>query len=446
MTKRIIIMGAAGKDFHVFNTTYRGRDDVRVVAFTATQIPNIDDRVYPPVLAGKDYPDGIPIEPEADLERLIKQHEIDEVIFAYSDISRDYVDECRRDVENAGAAFKTFDIEPTMLHSSKPVVAVVAVRTGAGKSPATRKIFSLLRGKGMRVAVIRHPMPYGNLAEQGVQRFATLEDLAAHKCTIEEREEYEPHIAQGAVVYAGVDYAAILAEAEKEADVILWDGGNNDTPHYWPDLYVTVVDPLRPGHEVWYFPGYINLERADTIVISKCDQARPEDMKVVEANIARLNPNATVIHANMAVSVEDPTMIEGKRVLVVEDGPTVTHGGMAYGAGILAARKHNAAEIVDPRPFLRGSIAEMFRKYPDIGPLLPALGYGEEQIADLEAVINACDVDCVVIATPIDLSRIITIEKPHVRVTYELEEIGSPTLEDALEGLTRASRVAEIPT
>jgi predicted GTPase len=435
MPKKIIIMGAAGKDFHVFNTTYRGNPGVRVVAFTATQIPNIDGRTYPPSLAGEGYPGGIPIEPEIELPRLIKEHGVEEVVFAYSDVTYDYVEERAQIARAAGADFKTFDLEPTMIPSAKPVVAVVAVRTGAGKSPASRRVFRILADKGRRIAVIRHPMPYGDLEEQAVQRFTAIEDMKKHDCTIEEMEEYEPHVERGAVVFAGVDYAAILAEAEKEADVIIWDGGNNDTPQYRPDVWMTIVDPLRAGHELSYFPGRVNFEKADVLVIAKCGQARDRDIDAVMHNIEKHNPGAKVIKAASPISVTDPSLIKGKRVLVVEDGPTLTHGGMKFGAGIVAARKYGAAETIDPRPFLKGSIAKVFDKYPEIGTLLPALGYGGGQVRDLEATINASDADTVVIATPIDLARIIKINKPHVRVTYEMEIIEGPTFEEILKNI-----------
>jgi predicted GTPase len=433
MPKNVLIMGAAGKDFHVFNTTYRGKSEYRVVAFTATQIPNISGRVYPAVLAGKEYPKGIPIKPESELLKLIADLKVDEVVFAYSDVTYDYIKEREEIVRSAGANFKTFDLEPTLIPSRKKVVAVTAVRTGAGKSPASRRVREVLVKKGRKAAVIRHPMPYGDLSKQIVQRFAALEDMKKHKCTIEEMEEYEPHIMSGGVVFAGVDYGAILAEAEKEADVILWDGGNNDTPFYRPDVWMTIVDPLRPGHELTYFPGRINFEKADVLVISKCDQARKHDLEIVMENIQKYNPRAKVVKAAGPISVDDPSMIKGKRVLVVEDGPTLTHGGMKFGAGVIAARKFGAAAMVDPRPYLVGEIAEMFKSYPGIGTLLPALGYGEKQVADLEATINATDADAVVIATPIDLARIVKINKPTVRVSYELKEIEGPSFEEILK-------------
>jgi predicted GTPase len=422
--KNVLIMGAAGKDFHVFNTCYRGRADVRVVAFTATQIPHIDDRRYPAALAGEGYPNGIPIHPEEELAELIATHSIDEVVFAYSDVSQAYLEERKAAVEETGAAFSTFDVDGTMIESSKPVIAVCATRTGCGKSQTSRRVVSLLREKGLTTIAIRHPMPYGDLVKQRVQRFATLEDLRKHDCTIEEMEEYEPHIANGAIVYAGVDYAAILAEAEKEADVILWDGGNNDTPFFKPDLWICVADPHRPGHELSYFPGGVNFERADMILINKIGTARPGDVEAVEASARRLNPDALVVLAESPVRVSDPSAIAGKRVLVVEDGPTLTHGGMKYGAGTVAAEKWGAAEIVDPRPWIVGEIAETFQKYPDIGKVLPAMGYGHEQMRDLAATIDAVDCDLVLIGTPIDLARVVKIERPNLRVTYDLAERG----------------------
>ncbi len=432
MPKNVLIMGAAGKDFHVFNTCYRADPTSRVVAFTATQIPHIADRRYPAGLAGRLYPDGIPIRPEEELTELVRGHQVEQVVFAYSDVSFAYLDGRRKTVEKAGARFSTFDVDATMLPSSKPVIAVCAVRTGSGKSQTSRKVVSLLRERGHKTIVVRHPMPYGDIAKQAVQRFATLEDLERHDCTIEEMEEYEPHLRNGAVVYAGVDYAAILAQAEREADVILWDGGNNDTPFYRPDLWIVVADPHRPGHELTYFPGRINFERADLILINKCNTARPEDVESVTRNAAALNPKALVVRANSPVSVPDPAAIAGKRVLVVEDGPTLTHGDMKYGAGIVAARKWGAAEIVDPRPYAKGEIADTFRRYPDIGTLLPAMGYGERQRKDLAATIDAVPCDLVLVGTPIDLARIIEIQKPSLRVTYDLEGEG-PEFARAIE-------------
>jgi predicted GTPase len=434
--KNVLIMGAAGKDFHVFNTCYRGHTDVRVCAFTATQIPHIDDRRYPASLAGDGYPDGIPIHPEEELTDLIAAHSIDEVVFAYSDVDQDYLAARRKRVEDTGASFSTFDVEATMIESSKPVIAVCAVRTGCGKSQTSRRVVSLLREKGLTTIAIRHPMPYGDLAKQAVQRFATLEDMVAHDCTIEEMEEYEPHIQNGAIVYAGVDYAAILAEAEKEADVILWDGGNNDTPFYKPDLWITVADPHRPGHELNYFPGRTNFERADLILLNKVDTAKAEDVATVAANAKQINPGAILVYGDSPVSVPDPEAIRGKRVLVVEDGPTLTHGEMKYGAGTVAAEKWGAGEIVDPRPWVVGEIADTFKNYPDIGKVLPAMGYGQKQMEDLAQTIDAVDCDLVLIGTPIDLARVVKISRPNLRVTYDLVEQG----EAFAEAVERAAR------
>ena len=424
-------MGAAGRDFHVFNCCYRDRAGFEVVAFTAAQIPNIDDRSYPASLAGSLYPDGIPIHPEDDLDELLREHDVDEVIFAYSDVSLDYVDERRRRVEAHRVAFSTFDVDATMLPSSKPVIAVCATRTGCGKSQTSRRIARILKDEGMKTVAIRHPMPYGDLARQAVQRFASIEDLDLHDCTVEEREEYEPHINNGVIVYAGIDYAAILAQAQREADVIVWDGGNNDTPFYRPDLWIVVTDPHRAGHGPDYFPGNVNFERADLILINKIDSADRADIETIEANAARINPKATLAYAESALDIPDPAAIAGKRVLVIEDGPTTTHGGMPYGAGVIAARRNNAAELVDPRPWAAGEIAETFRIYPGTGPLLPAMGYGEEQVRDLEATINAVDCDLVLVATPVDLTRLIRIDKPHQRIGYRLAEQGD-TLANAV--------------
>lgn len=430
MVRKVLIMGAAGKDFHVFNTCYRGHPELQVVAFTATQIPHIDDRRYPASLAGPGYPEGIPIHPEEELPKLVKRLGVEQVVLAYSDVSHEYVRERKKLVESAGARFSTFDVDATMLRSKRPVIAVCAVRTGCGKSQTSRRIVSLLRERDLRTIVVRHPMPYGDLEAQRVQRFATLEDLAKHRCTIEEMEEYEPHIRNGAVVYAGVDYAAILAEVEREADAIVWDGGNNDTPFYKPDLWIAVADPHRPGHETSFFPGSINFERADLILINKVDTAEPKNVTAVEAAARRVNPRAEVVTAASPVSVPRPEDIRGKRVLVIEDGPTLTHGHMKYGAGIVAARKWGAASIVDPRPYAVGEIAETFQKYRDIGTLLPAMGYGDRQMADLAATIDSVPCDLVLVGTPIDLARIITIRRPSMRVTYELAEHG--------DGLVRA--------
>ena len=431
--KRVLIMGAAGRDFHNFNTVYRHNPDYDVVAFTATQIPNIDDRTYPPELSGDLYPDGIPIHDEAELSNLIKELNVDDVVFSYSDVPHEYVMHKASEVIKFGANFVLLGGDPTMIKSNKPVVAIGAVRTGCGKSQTTRRVAEVLASAGKKVVAIRHPMPYGDLAKQKVQRFATLEDLELHDCTIEEMEEYEPHIVRGFVVYAGVDYKAILDQAEEEADVILWDGGNNDLPFYKPDLFIVVADPHRAGHEMSYFPGESNLRMADVVVINKMDSARQEDVAKLKKNIDAVNPGATVIEANSPVSVDDSEIISGKRCLVIEDGPTLTHGEMKFGAGTVAAEKFGAVEIIDPRPWIEGTIADTFEKYPAIGKVLPAMGYGGQQVKDLEATINAVDCDVVVIGTPIDLRRIISIDKPSVRVTYDLAEIGSPDLADVLK-------------
>ena len=431
--KRVLIMGAAGRDFHNFNTVYRHNPDYDVVAFTATQIPNIDDRTYPPELSGDLYPDGIPIHDEAELTNLIKELNVDDVVFSYSDVPHEYVMHKASEVIKFGANFVLLGGEPTMIKSNKPVVAIGAVRTGCGKSQTTRRVAEVLASAGKKVVAIRHPMPYGDLAKQKVQRFATLEDLELHDCTIEEMEEYEPHIVRGSVVYAGVDYKSILDQAEEEADVILWDGGNNDLPFYKPDLFIVVADPHRAGHEMSYFPGESNLRMADVVVINKMDSARQEDVAKLKKNIDAVNPGATVIEANSPVSVDDSEIISGKRCLVIEDGPTLTHGEMKFGAGTVAAEKFGAVEIIDPRPWIEGTIADTFEKYPTIGKVLPAMGYGGQQVKDLEATINAVDCDVVVIGTPIDLRRIISIDKPSVRVTYDLAEIGSPDLADVLK-------------
>lgn len=434
MSKRnVIIMGAAGRDFHNFNVYFRDNEDYNVVAFTATQIPNIDDRKYPAELAGKLYPDGIKIYPEADLVKLIKENDVHEVVFSYSDVQFDYVMTKASIVNAAGVSFRLMGAEETMVKSTKPVVSVLAVRTGCGKSQTSRKIVKLLTEAGKKVVAIRHPMPYGDLVKQKVQRFATLGDLKKHECTIEEIEEYEPHIALGGIIYAGVDYEAILREAEKEADVILWDGGNNDTSFYKADVTFTVADPHRPGHELYYYPGNTSLRMADAVVINKIDSAAGEDILEVIDNVRHENPEATIIEAASPLFVDKPEVIKGKRVLVVEDGPTLTHGEMQYGAGTVAAEKMGAAEIVDPRPYTVKSITETYEKYPNIGILLPAMGYGEQQMKDLEETINKVDCDSVVIGTPIDLGRILKINKPSTRVQYELQEIGTNTLELVLK-------------
>ena len=433
--RRIVIMGAAGRDFHNFNTMYRGNADVEVVAFTATQIPDIDGRKYPAELAGDLYPDGIPILAEEDLWGLLDKGGIDEVVFSYSDVSNQYVMEKAQMVSSRGAHFSLPGGAPTMIESSKPVVSICAVRTGCGKSQTTRRAAELLVAAGKRVVAIRHPMPYGDLVKQKVQRFASLDDLVKHHCTIEEIEEYEPHIVHGVIVYAGVDYEAILREAEKEADVILWDGGNNDIPFYKPDVAIVVVDPHRAGHELLYYPGLTNLMMADVVVINKIDTADMSGIDEVRKNIDAVNPDAMVIDAASPLKVDNPELIKGKRVLCVEDGPTLTHGGMPYGAAVMAARKFQAAEFVDPRPYATGKIVRTFERYPEIGTLLPAMGYGDDQIKDLEKTISKVDCDVVVIGTPIDLGRIIDIKKPSVRVMYDLSEIGRPNLEDALRPL-----------
>ena len=431
---RVLIAGAAGRDFHNFNVVYRGRDDHEVVAFTATQIPNIDGRVYPAELAGEGYPDGIPIVPEADLEQIVREREVDEVVFAYSDVTHQHVMHIGSRALASGASYRLLSPEETMLPSSKPVVAVCAVRTGSGKSQTTRHIAHILRESGKRVAVLRHPMPYGDLTQQIVQRFARYEDLDAADCTIEEREEYEPHLAEGNLVFAGIDYAAILEAAEAEADAILWDGGNNDTPFIRPDLHVVVVDPHRPGHELRYHPGETNLRMAHVCVVNKLDSAPPEGVLAVLESIRRHNPGARVIRAASPFLVEgDAEEIRGKRVLAIEDGPTLTHGEMTYGAAVLAAEAHGAAELVDPRRFAVGSIAKTFEEYPHMDRLLPAMGYGRKQMEELRETIARSDAELVLIGTPIDLRRIIELDKPALRVTYRLEEIGEPTLAEVLE-------------
>lgn len=433
MTRRkVLIMGAAGRDFHNFNTIFRNNPDYEVVAFTATQIPNIDDRKYPKELAGYLYPSGIPIFPESQLEDLISKYHPDEVVFSYSDVNYGYVMSRASRVNAAGVDFKLIGGYPTMIKSTKPVVSVCAVRTGCGKSQTTRKVSQILQDMGKKVVAIRHPMPYGELNKQKVQRFAQLSDLDKHECTIEEREEYEPHITSGTIIYSGVDYEAIVREAEKEADIILWDGGNNDLPFYKPDLHIVVTDPHRTGNELAYYPGETNLRMADVVIINKIDSADYKNIEQLRLNIRSVNPNAVILDAASPVSVEDAETIRGKRVLVVEDGPTLTHGEMKYGAGVIAAMKFGASEIIDPRPYTVGEISETFKKYPNIGTVLPAMGYGDQQIKDLEATINRTDCDAVIIGTPIDLRRILKIKKPSVRVTYDLAEIGKPDLDDVL--------------
>ncbi len=430
--QRLLIMGAAGRDFHNFNTVFRDDDRYEIVAFTATQIPNIEGRRYPPELAGRLYPKGIPIYPESELTALIHTLNVEQVVFAYSDVSHHYVMAKAATVVAAGADFRLIGPRETMLPSSKPVVAVCAVRTGSGKSQTTRYVANLLQKLGKKVVAVRHPMPYGDLVKQRVQRFATYADLDAHQCTIEEREEYEPHIDRGVVVYAGVDYEAILRSAEAEADVVLWDGGNNDLPFYKPDVHIVVADPHRAGHELTYWPGSANLRMADVIVINKVDTADLSAISTVRDSIATVNPEAVVIEAASPIFVPDPGLIRGKRVLVIEDGPTLTHGEMKYGAGIVAARRFGAAEIIDPRPYTVGTITGTFEKYPGIGTLLPAMGYGDEQIADLEETIRRVPCDLVISATPIDLTRVAKIYHPVQRVSYELQVIGQPTLEEVL--------------
>ncbi|HEX7974779.1 MAG TPA: cyclic 2,3-diphosphoglycerate synthase [Anaerolineales bacterium] len=430
---RTLIMGAAGRDFHNFNVFFRGNQDYEVVAFTATQIPDIEGRTYPAVLAGPQYPKGIPIYAESDLVKLIKELKVDQVIFAYSDVPHEVVMHKASTVMAAGADFRLMGPKTTQVKSTKPVVSVCAVRTGSGKSQTTRRVSLILRSMGYKVAAIRHPMPYGDLARQAVQRFADYSDLDKQECTIEEREEYEPHLDNGVIVYAGVDYEAILRRAEQEVDIVLWDGGNNDFPFYVSDLQIVVADPHRPGHEISYHPGETNARMADVFVINKVDTALPEAVIKVRENLRAINPNAIVIEGASPLFVDNPAAIQGKRVLVVEDGPTLTHGEMAYGAGYVAARRFGAAEIVDPRPFAAGSIATTYQKYPKTGPILPAMGYGEAQTRDLEQTIRNADVDMVIIGTPIDLTRVLKIDKPFQRVRYELQEIGQPTLESILK-------------
>ena len=432
MPRRVLIMGAAGRDFHNFNVRYRDDEGVEVVAFTATQIPFIDDRTYPASLAGARYPNGIPIHDESELTDLIRDRKVDEVVFAYSDVSHEHVMHKASEALAAGATFSLLGPNETMLKATVPVVAVCAVRTGSGKSQTTRAIAQTLKDAGKRVVAVRHPMPYGNLEKQRVQRFATHEDLDKHDTTIEEREEYEPHIASGTVIYAGVDYGEILEQAQAECDVLLWDGGNNDLPFYAPDVHVVVADPLRAGHETSYHPGEANLRMADAIVINKMDSASTDQVNALVATIHQVNHGATVVKANSRVTVDDPSLIAGKRVLVVEDGPTLTHGDMKFGAGVVAARAQGADEIVDPRPWAIGTIDETFRKY-DVGPVLPAMGYSNGQLAEMEKIIDTAEADVVVIGTPIDLRRVIEIRKPAVRVRYDLDVLpDSPSLLDVL--------------
>jgi predicted GTPase len=445
MKKNVIIIGAAGRDFHNFNTYFRGNEDYNVVAYTAAQIPDIDGRKYPAELAGDLYPDGIPIYAEEDLPKLIKDLKVDDCVFSYSDVPYPRVMAVSAIVNAAGANFILLGPKDTMVKSTKPLIAVGAVRTGCGKSQTSRRVIELLMEKGLKVVAIRHPMPYGDLVEQKVQRFATVEDLHKHKCTVEEMEEYEPHVVRGNVIYAGVDYEAILRAAEQDpdgCDVVLWDGGNNDFPFYVPDLNMTVVDPHRPGHELSYYPGEVTLRLADVAIINKMDSADAEGIQQVRENIAKVAPNAIVIDAASPIAVDDPSIIKGKKVLVVEDGPTLTHGEMKLGAGTIAALKFGAAEMVDPRPFTVGKLSETFEIYPGIGTLLPAMGYSEQQLKDLETTINNTECDAVVIGTPIDLNRLIDIKKPNTRVYYDLQEIGYPNLEEVIEDFVKKYKLA----
>jgi predicted GTPase len=433
MKTRVIIMGAAGRDFHNFNVFFKNNPNYEIVAFTATQIPGIEGRIYPKKLAGKRYPKGIPIYPEEKLTELIKKYKVDEVVFSYSDVSHEYVMHKASTVLAAGADFALLGPNDTMLKSKKPVISVCATRTGAGKSPTSRKICEILRSRGLKVVVIRHPMPYGHLIKQACERFASYADLNKYETTIEEREEYEPHIDKGAIVYAGVDYEKILREAEKEADVIIWDGGNNDFPFIKPTLHIVVADARRAGHEIRYHPGETNLRMADIVIINKINSSKPGDVKIVEKNISETNPKAKVIHANLKIIPEKPEMIKNKRVLVIEDGPTLTHGELTTGAAFLAAKEYNAKEIVDPRKNAVGSIKDIYKKYTHLKIILPAMGYSKKQIKELEETINKTDCDLVIVGTPIDLRRLLEINKPAIRVRYEIEEIGRPNLEDVLD-------------
>jgi len=433
MKKRVIIMGAAGRDFHNFNVHFRDNEDYDVVAFTATQIPDIEGRMYPPELAGTLYPSGIPIEAESDLEKLIVEKKADLIVFAYSDVTNQYVMERSALVNAAGADFMLMGTESTMVVPKKPLISITAVRTGSGKSQTTRRVSEILKARGKKLAVIRHPMPYGNLVEQEWQRYETYADLDKYECTIEEREEYEPHIDNGTIVYAGVDYEKILRKAEEEADIVIWDGGNNDFSFYKPDLSIVVVDPHRAGHELLYYPSGVNLRTADIVVINKVDTASFDDIQFVRSNVIDVNPKARIIEAASPITVDDPSVIRDKRVLVIEDGPTLTHGGMKYGAGTIAAKRFNASEIIDPRPYTVASITDTYNKYPKIGHLLPAMGYGDQQIKDLQETIDRVDCDAVIIGTPIDLTRLISFKVPATRVRYELQEIGLPNLETLLK-------------
>ena len=443
-TKKILILGAAGRDFHNFNVVFRGDPEYNVVAFTANQIPGIANRRYPTELAGPLYPAGIPIFEEKDLERLVKEHEIDAAVFSYSDISYPNLMHLASRVVASGADFWLLSSSRTQLKSSVPVISICAVRTGCGKSPVGRLVASELRREGQRVVVVRHPMPYGDLAAQAVQRFAVMEDLDRHQCTIEEREEYEPHLREGTIVYAGVDYGRILRQAEKEADVVLWDGGNNDTPFYESDLQVVVADPHRPGHELAYYPGEVNLRRADVVVINKVDTASPENVETVRKNIRTSNPQARVVETACRVTISEPALVKGRRVLVVEDGPTLTHGEMPYGAGVVAARQCGAAELVDPRPYAVGSIRSTYEHYTHLTSLLPAMGYSAIQRHELEETINRVPCDLVLVATPIDLGHLVKLNKPSLRVTYEVEDVTHPGLTEVLSKFIRHKAGVEV--
>ncbi len=432
MRIRVVIMGAAGRDFHNFNVYFRDNKKYEVVAFTATQIPGIEKRAYPRELAGPNYPEGVPIYPEGNLPELIRKHNVDQVVFSYSDVSHEYVMHRASIALANGADFRLLSPSSTMLKAKVPVVSVCAVRTGSGKSQTSRRVCRILKNLGHKVVVVRHPMPYGDLRKQVCQRFGSMKDLDKYDCTIEEREDYEPHIANGFVVYAGVDYEKILREAEKEADIVVWDGGNNDVPFYVPDLHIVVADPHRPGHELAYHPGETNLRMANVVIINKVDTADPKNVEIVEKNTKAANPDATIVKTASPITVDNPELIKGKKVLVIEDGPTLTHGNMAYGAGTIIAKKLGAS-IVDPHPYAVGSIRETFRKYPHVGALLPAVGYGREQIKELEETINATPCDAVAVGTPIDLRQVLRVNKPMVRVRYELQEVGKPNLEDVLK-------------
>jgi predicted GTPase len=429
---KVIIMGAAGRDFHNFNTFYRDNEKYEVVAFTATQIPGIERRVYPRELTGSRYPKGIPIYPEEQLPELIRKHGIDEVVFAYSDVSHEYVMHKASSVLAAGPDFRLMGGFTTMLKSKKPIVSICAVRTGSGKSQTSRRVCKILQDRGYRVVAVRHPMPYGDLKQQICERFGTFQDLDRYQCTIEEREEYEAYVASGMVVYAGVDYGRILHEAEKEADIVVWDGGNNDLPFYKPDLHIVVADPYRPGHELKYHPGEANVRMADVVLINKVNTADPKDVAIVKKNVEELNPKAIIVKGASVITVDNKESVKGKKVLVIEDGPTVTHGGMPIGAGTIVAKEFGAKEIVDPRPYATGSILEAYKKYPHMTSILPALGYGEAQVRELEKTINAVPCDLVIIGTPIDLRRVVTLNKPALRARYELQELGTPNLEEIL--------------